>query len=153
MNDYYMYPVPEASSVLGTDGNYADPRIMVRNLAYDALLGELADEVLYKVFNISPVSEDGREALLKDTERRLSKVVAAMPIIETAVDTILRIVTEYNLSDEFPEDFKKAMLDYHIDVSRRCCLAALSALVDLGLVESNLPVSSVNLLEEDDEDE
>lgn len=148
-----LFPVPEDSTVLGTDGNYTDPRVMIRNLAYDALLGELADDILFESFGIPPVSEEGHLALSRDSEKRLSKVMSAMPIIDSAVDTVMRIVSEAGFKNsDIPEEMKERIVTQQMDICRRCALSAISALVDLGLLDSHLPLAKVSLHEEDDDE-
>lgn len=146
------HPVPEESTVMGTGGNYSDPRVFIRNLAYDALLGDAADDILYRVFDMPKVSDEGREALQKDSEARLGKVIAAFPVIEPAVDTVLRIVAELNpKADEIDPEIKEKAIKYESDVARRCVLATLSCLVDLGLMESHLPEARMTLIKFEDD--
>lgn len=146
--------IPESSTVMGTGGNYSDPRVFIRNLAYDALLGEAADEILYEVFDIPMVSQEGREALERDSQERLSRVAASMTVIHSAVDTILRIVAEINpKAADIPDEIKEKAIKYETDIARRCVLATLSCLVDLGLLETNMPKARMLFVESDDDDE
>jgi len=150
-NNKVQHEIPEASTIMGHDGNY-DPRVLVRNLAYDALLGEAADEVLHKVFDLPPVSQEGQEALQRDSEERLSKVIMALSVVNAAVDTVLRIVAEFGPDDLDPE-IKERGIAYESDVATRCVLATLSCLVDIGMVETNLPKAKVMLIKTGDSDE
>ena len=149
--DRPAHEVPDTSTVMGTAGNYSDPRVFIRNLAYDALLGEAADEVLYDIFDMPMVSPEGRESLQRDSEKRLSKIIAALPVIDPAVDTVLRVVAEMNpKSADISPEVKEKAIAYESDVARRCVLAALSCLVDLGLVESHLPEAKMTLIKFED---
>jgi hypothetical protein len=152
--DKAHHPVPEDSTVMGALGNY-DPRVFIRNIAYDALLGEAADEVLHEVYELAPVSEEGREALQQESEARLAKVIAALPVIEATVDTVIRIVAELNpKAREISPEIKEKAILYESDVARRCVLATLSCLADLGLIDSNLPEATMKIIKlggDDDE--
>lgn len=148
-----QHAIPEQSTVMGSLGSY-DPRVFVRSLAYDALLGPAADEVLHEVFEMSPISEEGRGALQRESEERLMKIAAAIPIIDAAVDTVLRIVAELNpKANDMPPDLKERAILYEKDIARRCVLAVLSTLVDLGLVDSHLPETRLHLITVGDDDD
>lgn len=145
------FSIPETSSIMGTGGNIGDPRILIRNLAYDALLGSDVDGVLLSSFDMPPVSEEGREALKRDSYDRLSRVISAMPVVDASVDTVLRIVAEFH-PGSVPDEIKEQAIEYESDIVRRCVLATLSCLVDLGLFESNLPVAELIIVNPDEED-
>lgn len=148
-----QHPIPEDSTVMGSNGIY-DPRVFIRSLAYDALLGEAGDEVLSTSYELPPVSEEGREALQRESEERLEKIIAALPIIDSTTDTVIRIVAELNpRAKDIDPDLKERAITYEKDVARRCVLAALSTLVDLGLVESYLPEAKLHLIKFDGDDE
>lgn len=152
-DDPVIHPIPKTSTVMGTDGYY-DPRVFIRNLAYDALLGEAADEILHEVFEIPMVSQEGREALQRDSEERLSRVLSSITIIHSAVDTVLRIVAEMNpKAADIPDEIKEKAISYETDIARRCVLATLSCLVDLGLLESHMPKARMSMLDWEDDDE
>ncbi len=150
-----QHPIPEDSTVMGSGGNY-DARVFIRSLAYDALLGEAGEEVLNTAYGLPPVGEEGREAIQRESEKRLEKVIAALPVIESTTDTVIRIVAELNpRANEIDPEIKERAIHYEKDVARRCVLATLSTLVDLGMLESHLPAAKMHLItfDGDDDDE
>ena len=149
-----QHPIPKDSTVMGSNGIY-DPRVFIRSLAYDALLGEAGEEILSTAYGLPPVSEEGQESLQRESKERLEKIIAALPIIESTTDTVIRIVAELNpKANDIDPDLKERAITYEKDVARRCVLATLSTLVDLGLVESYLPEAKLHLITfGDDEDE
>lgn len=148
-----QHPIPDDSTVMGSNGIY-DARVFVRSLAYDALLGEAGEEILSTSYELPPVSEEGRESLQRDSEQRLEKIIAALPIIESATDTVIRIVAELNpKAKEMDPGLKERAISYEKDVARRCVLATLTTLVDLGLIESYLPEAKLHLITFGDDDD
>lgn len=133
--------LPPGSTVLGNTQEYVDPRIFIRNVCADAMLGEELDDVLLRSYGLSPVSDEGWESLHRDSRERISKVLSALPVIDSVVDTVLRVVVQFNpdIENTDPEMVAQA-LDHEIDVVRRCVIATLACLVDIDAMHSHLPI-------------
>lgn len=139
-DDNQYIRIPDTSTLLGPAG-HANSAVLIRNIAYDAKMGKLADKVMSQSYGMPPVSDEGRKSLIQDSASRVEKVIACHDIIDIAVEIVFQLLSA-NSSDRLlqggisQEDLDAAM-DFQADVAARCVLSTLSALVDLGMMTPN----------------
>lgn len=138
--------VPEESTFLG---QVPDTRVMLRNVVFDAMLGSGAEKVLEEKYEMLPMSPEGREQLVRDSRERLGKVVGSFAIVDSVAEAVASLFVDMSsIIKDVPEDVRDIAVEAQADLLRRCTIATLSALVDLGFFTPNFESVEVKVHDE-----
>lgn len=144
-SDKHFVRVPVGSTFLG---QIPDTRVMLRNVVLDAMMGEDAEQLLQDKYELTPLSPEVRGQLVKDSHERVGKVVGSFAVIDAVSEAVATLFVDMAPEGKVPEEVRDLAKEAQADLLRRCTLACLSALVDLGFITPNFDPVEVNFHDE-----
>jgi hypothetical protein len=115
--------------------------VLIRQVIYDSMLMP-AEEIASKM-GLPPISEEVSEMEERDSQARLSRMSALLPLIDAHADIAARIASAaYMIDDEdmdaLPEDSVEKLTELFRLVSLASSVSCVSTLFSLGLIDSNI---------------
>ena len=115
--------------------------VLIRQVIYDSMLMP-AEEIAFKM-GLPPISDEVSEMEERDSQARLSRMSALLPLIDAHADIAARIASAaYMIDDEdmddLPEDSVEKLTELFRLVSLASSVSCVSTLFSLGLIDSKV---------------
>lgn len=100
---------------------------------------------------LNPVSDEGEEKELEDSEVRLQEVTYFLPFLkiiakinaEVVASVQLRSMEDSDLADKFEEEIEH-IIEFYTDISTSCLISAFASGIELGIIQpSTLGIGAI----------
>jgi hypothetical protein len=128
---------------------------LIRWYCYDLGIQEPND--LFRAFDLMPVSKEGEEYEMGESETRVDEIVGLLPFFEMIAAINAKAITTIQLQDIETEDVSeiepKLMEGLYQQVSFAALVAAFSAALELGFLNKSYDFLSIYGANKEDDDE
>lgn len=128
---------------------------LIRWYCYD--LGIEEPNHLFRAFDLMPVSEEGEEYEMGESETRVDEIVGLLPFFEMIAAINAKAISTIQLQDIETEDVSeiepKLMEGLYQQVSFAALVAAFSAALELGFLNKSYDFLSIYGANKEDDDE
>ena len=128
---------------------------LIRWYCYD--LGIEEPNHLFRAFNLMPVSQEGEEYEMGESETRVDEIVGLLPFFEMIASINAKAISTIQLQDIETEDVSEIepelMESLYRQVSFAALVAAFSAALELGFLNKSYNFLSIYGANKEDDDE
>ena len=128
---------------------------LIRWYCYD--LGIEEPNHLFRAFNLMPVSQEGEEYEIGESETRVDEIVGLLPFFEMIASINAKAISTIQLQDIETEDVSEIepelMESLYRQVSFAALVAAFSAALELGFLNKSYNFLSIYGANKEDDDE
>lgn len=128
---------------------------LIRWYCYDLGIDEPND--LFRAFDLMPVSKEGEEYEMGESETRVDEIVGLLPFFEMIAAINAKAISTIQLQDVETEDVSdidpKLMEGLYQQVSFAALVAAFSAALELGFLNKSYDFLSIYGANKEDDDE